>query len=314
MRLLPPIKETPEDYDAIEEEIMGLLTREFYRPLLSELGLSSKTLKNSSDDLLRAIQSGRITFSRGRFTGKLNSTLSRELRRLGAKWDRKQGSFSIPQSKLSIEVKQAISLSESAFTKTVDNIVRKLTGVDTKEIAEKLDLNRLFDRTIFRVNKKIEESITISPKMTAEQRERISSEYTENMQLHIQEWADKEIVELREKVEKRSLEGQRYEGLVDEIQKSYGVARSKAKFLARQETSLMMTKVKQTRYQEAGVHEYKWRCVAGSGEHPVRPMHKIHDGKVFSWNNPPIVDENGNRKNPGQDYNCRCVAIPLVRT
>ena len=52
--------------------------------------------------------------------------------------------------------------------------------------------------------------------------------------------------------------------------------------------------------------------VVGSPNHPVREMHKALAGKVFSWDDPPITNEKGDRNNPGQDYGCRCYARPIV--
>jgi SPP1 gp7 family putative phage head morphogenesis protein len=99
------------------------------------------------------------------------------------------------------------------------------------------------------------------------------------------------------------------------IRESFGVTEKKAKFLARQETGLLMAKFKESRYTESGIHQYKWRCSAGSAKHPVRPSHKVLDGRVFRWDTPPITtapDEPQRRNNPGEDFNCRCVAIPIV--
>ena len=55
------------------------------------------------------------------------------------------------------------------------------------------------------------------------------------------------------------------------IQKSYGVTANKAKFLARQETKLLTTTLKEVRYVDAGVTKYKWKSVTGTAAHPVRP-------------------------------------------
>ncbi len=111
----------------------------------------------------------------------------------------------------------------------------------------------------------------------------------------------------------RTSQGYRYETLVAEIQKSYGISQRKAKFLARQETSLLMSKFKQVRYQEAGSNEYIWDCVAGSSAHPVRHFHLLNRGKIFRWDTGAPINANGDRKNPGQDYNCRCFAKPIIR-
>lgn len=164
-----------------------------------------------------------------------------------------------------------------------------------------------------KVKQRILDEVVISPKLSPEQVTRIAEEYSQNMELDIVGWTQSKIKELRVMVEEKVMKGERYESIAKVIEESYGVSQSKAKFLARQETHLLTTKMKETRYERAGVYEYKWKCVAGSHDHPVRPMHKMHDNKTFRFDNPPIVDKKGNRKNPGEDYNCRCTAIPIVR-
>ena len=86
-----------------------------------------------------------------------------------------------------------------------------------------------------------------------------------------------------------------------------------------------MAKYKETKYVAAGVPEYRWGCVKMPHQSSpqaiykpgdVRYSHGILEGKIFSWNNPPITTPPGEperRNNPGQDYNCRCFAIPIVR-
>ena len=119
--------------------------------------------------------------------------------------------------------------------------------------------------------------------------------------------------------------GNRREALIKKFMESYNVTENKAKVWARQETNLLMAKFKETKYLEAGVEEYEWRCVHmphqpsptaiyKPGE--VRYSHAILEGKIFSWKNPPVTTRPGEkqrRNNPGQDYQCRCFALPLVR-
>lgn len=321
---LPPIKESIHDFDGVEKVIAELFRHEIYLPLLKSLSLSSFTLKNSQDDLLRAIQSGRLTFNRGTFSGRFNSTLTRELRKLGAKWDRKQGTFKVPLSSLSSEVKSAISLSTARFEEKLNRIDEKLSRVVPEELASKLKIQKLFDKTLWETEKDFQKSvkgITIAPKLTPEQARRISAEWENNLQLYIKDFTEKETKELRTQMKETVFAGDRYGSVIKTISDSYGVSMRKAKFLARQETALLMTKYKQTRYQESGIDEYHWYHVTGSPKHPVRPIHKQlgdakeKDGskKIYRWSDPPIVDSQGNRKNPGQDYGCRCSARPFVR-
>lgn len=317
---LPPIRERPEDYDAIEAAIDELFRKHLYGPLLKDMlpSMKAEMLKNAKDvdALAAAIKAGKVFFYRGEFKGKFTAPVSKELRALGAVWDKGTSSFKLPKSKIPREAARAIEASEARFDQVAKGIDSKLAKMMPEEIADALKVEGLFDKTLWRVNRELEENvkgITVVPEMTVHEREQVARDYTKNMKLYIQEWTEKEIVKLRGEVKESVLSGSRYEGLVKTIQKSYGVSQSKAKFLARQETNLMLTKFKHARYVEAGCDEYIWKTVVGSKNHPVRPMHKQLDGKTFKWSNPPITDKEGNRNNPGEDFNCRCYARPIVK-
>lgn len=313
---LPPIRETPEDFDRLEVELRELFRKEIYLPLLKELNLKPATVQNALDDLVKAISSGRITFYRGNFKGRFSATTSRELKKLGATWDRKQGQWKVPLSQLPVDVRTAIGASSSRFDQMAHAIDQKLQKMLPGEIADKLKTERFFDATIFKTNKKIEDQlrgITVAPQLTDNARARIAREYTENLKLYVKKFTEEETLKLREQVRKSAFAGNRYENLVEMLQKSYAVSINKAKFLARQETSLLMSKFKESRYRDAGSQQYRWRCVVGSPKHPVRPYHKRLDGTLQDWSSPPIIDEQGHRKHPGEDYNCRCVARPILK-
>lgn len=319
IKTLKPIKESTEEYDKAERAILELLRKEIYIPIMRELSAPQNQLQNSIEDLKDAILKGRISFNQGKFSGRFNSRTSQELKLLGAKWDRKTSTYKIRLSKLPAEIQHTISASESKMLAKFAGIDRKLAQMIPEKIADKIKVSKFFDTALWKVEKEFQSSIrniTVSPKLTADQAARIAGEWQNNMKIWIKDFSEKEIEKLRKDVKKSALAGNRYESMVDKIQKSYGVSANKAKFLARQETSLMMTKFKQTRYEAAGVNEYIWGCVAGSPNHPVRPAHKALEGKTFRWDNPPITtapDEAARRNNPGQDYNCRCFAKPVVR-
>jgi len=315
-RELPPLRNRRVYFEEIEAHLSEFLRQFLYFPLLDVIGEEHAVLKNSISELLDAISSGRIAYSDGAFSGSFNAAISKALKGLGAQWDRRQGSWRIPPSKLPADVSIAIGTSQARMQETVNRINSRLSKIQPSEIDEKLKLDHLYDSTIHKIDKDFVDSVkqlSVKAKFTPEQQKRFREEYVKNMRLYIREWTGKEIVELRNRISMNVAKGLRYEDLVKTIQHSYGVTSAKATFLARQETSLLMTKIRQVRYTDAGVNEYKWRCVAGSPAHPVRPMHKALDGKIFAWDNPPVTDEQGHRKHPGQDYNCRCIAIPIVR-
>lgn len=314
IRKLQPIRERAEYFEAIEAYLAEHFRAEIYVPLLRELGVEPSTIANSYSDLIQAIASGKIQYGRGGFEGEFTSALSKALKGLGAIW--RKGAWKLPSSKLTPDMRAAIAASDAHFTQMAGRINKKLEALLPEQIAERMKLDKLFSSTIYKIDADFDHtvrSISIKPKLTDAQKAQIAKQYTENMKLYIQDWTKKEILKLREQVQDRSFAGSRYDGLVKIIQDSYGVSRNKAKFLARQETSLLMASYKETRYKDAGINEYEWRCVKGSALHPVRKMHKRLDGTTQLWSSPPIVDEKGSRKHPGQDYGCRCTAVPIVR-
>lgn len=316
---LRPIKESTEDYDEIEKRISELFKREIYLPLIREFSESASILKNEKTALIAAIHSGRITFNRGTFSGRINSAISKEIKSLGGVWSRVEQVWKIPLAQLPMEVQNAISASAFNYQRKIETIDKKLSKIVPEELADKLKIEKLFDSTIWKVDKEFHQTvkgITVAPKLSKEHAKRVAIEWQTNMKLWIKEFTEKQIVELRKDMQATIESGNRYGSAIDKIKASYGVTRRKAKFLAKQETSLLMTKFKEVRYQDAGVNEYRWGCVTGTPAHPVRPWHKALEGKTFRWDDPPVTTKPGEaqrRNNPGQDYNCRCFARPVVR-
>lgn len=323
---LPPVKETVSDFEAIEREIIALFKRELYFPLLRDLQLPKKTLKNnkSRSRVADALNDGRITFSQGRFSGRFSAGISQELRALGARWDRKTGTWRISLSSLPYDLQAAIAVSEVRFRAKIAGLDRKLSKILPEEIADKLSVAKNFDAALWKTERDLKatmKAIQVPPQLSDEQREKVADEWQTNMRLWIKDFSEKEITRLRKDVQASVFTGNRRESLVKTIQKSFGVTENKAKFLARQETSLLLAKYKETRYVAAGVKQYKWGCVkmphqaknAPYKPGDVRYHHGVLEGKIFSWDDPPIVNDKGDRKNPGQDYNCRCFAIPIVK-
>ena len=59
----------------------------------------------------------------------------------------------------------------------------------------------------------------------------------------------------------------------------------------------------------AGIKEYTWRT---RRDGRVRPTHARLDGTRQRWDRPPIISADGRRGHPGDDYNCRCIALPVL--
>lgn len=113
-----------------------------------------------------------------------------------------------------------------------------------------------------------------------------------------------------EKIVLRSyLDGKPITTIAKEIQRNYSVTKSHARLIARDQMGKLNRQITQHQQQSCGVSRYKW---SDAGDSRVRADHRRLNGKIFSWNAPPIVDmRTGRRGHPGDDYQCRCVAIPV---
>lgn len=103
--------------------------------------------------------------------------------------------------------------------------------------------------------------------------------------------------------------GTRPKDMAEKIQGVYGMSRGHAQFIARDQISKLNAKITQREHADAGVTEYVW---SSSGDERVRESHKRLNGHIFKYSDPPETD-NGRHCNPGEDYNCRCVAIPVFK-
>ncbi|MGY0329651.1 phage head morphogenesis protein [Xylella fastidiosa subsp. multiplex] len=99
------------------------------------------------------------------------------------------------------------------------------------------------------------------------------------------------------------MQGKRASALAKEIEQISDATASRAKFIARDQTSKMNAAFNEIRQVGLGIESYTWQT---SADERVREDHAAHDGTVFRWSDPPATGH------PGQDYNCRCVAIPNV--
>lgn len=101
-----------------------------------------------------------------------------------------------------------------------------------------------------------------------------------------------------------------------EIQDEYQTSRHQAQMLARDQLSTLNSQITRLQQEDAGCKRYRWST---SKDSRVRDCHKSFEGKVFSWDDPPEgwyktkngIKYTGRRCHPGEDYMCRCVAIPV---
>ena len=90
--------------------------------------------------------------------------------------------------------------------------------------------------------------------------------------------------------------------IAEDIRKSLNVSESKAVLIARDQVAKFNGQLTQLRQKSVGVEKYRWST---SGDERVRESHAANEGRIFSWDDPPSTGH------PGEDIQCRCVAIPV---
>ena len=139
-------------------------------------------------------------------------------------------------------------------------------------------------------------------------RERLKLWTDENASL-ISTLPEEVLGEMQDIVEDGFLNGRSNRDIVKEIQERFNVSRNKARFYAVDQLAKLNASITQQQQTDCGVEEYIW---SSSKYQRVRERHAQLDGTKHRWDTPPIVDEKtGRRAHPGEDYRCRCVALPV---
>lgn len=122
-------------------------------------------------------------------------------------------------------------------------------------------------------------------------------------------------------VETAWAKGLRVEVLRKELQKRFDVTKSRADLIARDQVLKLNSQITKTRQTSAGIVEYVWTTshderVRGNpdGKYPDSDSdHYSLDGTRQRWDAPPVTNlKTGETNHPGEDYQCRCVAVPVV--
>lgn len=124
--------------------------------------------------------------------------------------------------------------------------------------------------------------------------------------------------DVRDVVREAVRKGTRVETVSAQIRERFSVSQSRANLIARDQILKANADLTRERCSEAGVRRYRWSTsqderVRGTpgGKWPDG-LHYALNGRIFSWDDPPIVNKRGDRSHPGVDFQCRCVAIPVL--
>lgn len=316
MKELKPIDFNPKYEEAIRKKIRKFFHDIIFAPIYQTFKESNLQFQfeNSSSILKDAILSGKIQYADGIVKGDFNAKITKEFEKLGYNYDSRIKGFRISLSNLPQDIISAITQATTQFNLLQSKLLNVFSNINYAQQLNELsffdqysliqqDIDKQFKKTVI-------DAIGITPEFTETQKIKLAEEYSNNLKLYVKNFIDDEVIKLRGLVENNAFSGMRADRLQTIIKKQFDVSDRKAKFLAKQETSLITAKYRESRYLDAGINKYVW---SSSGDSKVRSDHKRLNGKVFSFDNPPIVNlETGKRANPSEDFGCRCKAKPLV--
>lgn len=113
---------------------------------------------------------------------------------------------------------------------------------------------------------------------------------------------EKTLGQVQQVLEQGVRRGARVQDIQADIMQRFRVSDSRAELIARDQIGKLNGDLTQMRHRELGIKNYVWRT---AGDDRVRDTHEAQDGETYSWEDPPA--ETGN---PGEDFQCRCIAEP----
>jgi SPP1 gp7 family putative phage head morphogenesis protein len=314
---LQPIKDNPELIEELEAQIDIILYDILFAPLIESIKENKRIFFNERDNsaIIKKIKSGQIRYGNNIFTGQFNATTAKEFKKLGIKYNKRIKGYTKEMNNLPVNIQVAIAQREDSYKQMARQLVATVDKINLNidEATKNINFDDTLEKVYSDINKQFKKTVTdkigLSINFTADQIKILSQEYTNNLKLYITEFTQKETLILRQKAEDIVLSGTRAKDFTKIIEERFAVSTKKAKFLAKQEISLLTSKYKQVKYESVGVSKYKWSI----SNVRTRPDHRALNGKIFSFDDPPISNTStGARNNPGEDFGCNCQAIPII--
>ena len=251
------------------KQIAAGLKKEIYdsmfKPIFEVLG--NNIVFNDKNTLTNAINSGRIFYENGAFRSNkpFSNAVAGELENLGAKY--RNGAYYIERAMLPLEIENTLALvaaREAAKVAALNGLLLRLADTLGPDTAVKLFIKKATERMFKKLRTDLEESTTegkvpvIEVIKTDKQAKKVADDYVYNMDYWVKNWKAKEIGLMRQDIAQMVQGGARTETISKYIQNRWGIAERKAEFLARNESGIAGSVIKDTHYQDMGCTHFMW--------------------------------------------------------
>jgi SPP1 gp7 family putative phage head morphogenesis protein len=322
MKKLEPVLLNENLIEELAEDILNYYKIEVYQPMADVLKIKLTLVENSAeDDIIRALRQEKITADtdNNEIRGKFDAKLSKAIIKAGGKYNKVKKSYVF--DKLPFSIINYLQRENSVANENINKVLTVMGAIGVAIIT--LDnYNISFGNIIGSINQQLKsnmmgvnQGILVRElkqiQFTEQEKQNINNNYINNLKLSIKDWENKNIVKMRtDLTEMLTKQGKTNENIIDYIQKEYNTTANKAVFLARQETSLLLTEYTSNKYKEMGVKYFQWET---RQDDRVRDSHRALNGKTFSFDDLP-KNAKGESILPGQEYGCRCLMIPVIKT
>ena len=306
-------------WQPIHREIQNFLWLQIFDPLFTLLSIKKPFQNAQTSRLQEAISEGRVFYHDGVFTGTFDIRTSKELSEFATYNPRshswvgaappeivaEQARVAFENKRINDRIRELLPKFDASFEQAV-----KALGFPIMHVID--SLNGDIQGSL--------QSLAILPELTEEAKKNLAEFYNDKQRFNIEKWFPEQIDRLRQTIETNVKAGYNRDELERLISQEWEVSANKARFLARQETSIFVSTFRDQRYQSAGVEEYVWmsshdsRCreankYGGPAHGPGGPLH----GHVFRFDSPPASGTHGEHENPGIPFGCRCIAKPILK-
>lgn len=182
-----------------------------------------------------------------------------------------------------------------------------------KPLSEKMvnEANKSNQTMLYNSIKELSGGLSIKTKVTTpEMREIMTASIAENVSL-IKSIPSQYMQKVAGAVMRSITTGGGLADLQPQIKEYGGMTERRAENLALDQTRKVYNNIGAKREQAVGIKKFEW-IHSGGGLHP-RLDHIELDGQIFSYDDPPIIDEKtGERGFPSQLPNCKCTRRPVI--
>ena len=326
MKLAPAVQLNKKLLEQLEDKVEDYIRQALFQKIFDILEEDSNELQNADNNkiniIIKALRDGLIYFDGHYFKPKekFGVRVAKEFQKLGAVL--KNGGYKLPD-KLGDPTIELIKTEVEKQRKITADKLEKVNEylLEVTDYYADMDISEEVGAIIDSLGKSVKGSLGIQYDLDAYTRNRLVESYVLNIQKYSKFLLNKANIELKTYVAAQATTlNLTTKALGKLIEERYGIAARHARFIAHQEAHMAKEQMNRTGAEKLGFRHYVWQTV---GDYRVRPAggpnnymgdnHRRLNGKVFSFDEPPIVDRiKGKRCNPSEDFGCRCTARVII--